>query len=116
MIRFIYACAAIVVLSFLVIPTYYGIAGERESIQETAAVETSTQDDSLTFEEIYEIAAEGQSDETSLNQIAPAAGPGEPGDMAKNVFSTGFSRTTYPGLEDDVLVIEEEILGSGTPQ
>jgi hypothetical protein len=112
MIRFIYACATIMVLSFLVVPIYAGIAGEREAMQETNE-DVSAEQDSPALEEIYENAKAAPADNSSLNQIAPAAGTGEP---AANVFSTGFSNTTYPGMEADTLIIEEEILDTVTPQ
>lgn len=112
MIRFIYACAAIVVLSFLVVPIYAGIAGERNAMQKQVA-DSSNEQNSPALEEIYDSAQKTSADNGSLNQIAPAAGTAEP---AANIFSTGFSNTTYPGMEADTLVIEEEILDNATPQ
>jgi hypothetical protein len=108
--KFIYLCAAVLLLSFTVVPMFTGVSKERAVI--LASSETSTtpvQDQSLSFEEIYAIAAQGQEnqfDPASLNAITPAAG-----EVMQEGFPSGFSGISDAALTDaptKIIVTEQD--------
>ena len=101
MIKVIFACMAVLVFSFTVLPIFTGVSKEREAILASNVQPAEQVDESLSFEEIYALADEGNNDATvdpaSLNEITPAAGGIEDG------FSSGFSGVETKGLEDTPL-------------
>ncbi|MCI5059503.1 MAG: hypothetical protein MRY79_00360 [Alphaproteobacteria bacterium] len=102
MIRFIYGCMAVIILSFVAIPIYHGVSTEKARLEVLASVDQEG-DDSLSFEEIYEIASEGGVSPEALNNIEAAAG----GDTEPDKFTTGFS-----GRENSALADIEPALGA----
>lgn len=102
-VRCIFGCATFLALSILVVPVYYGVSEQKEMM--TVAAQAPQNDDSLSFEEIYEIASEGQKEDAiSLNDITPAAG-----DQTEDSFSSGFQNQENPALADErIEAIEEE--------
>ena len=104
MMRFIYFCMAFLVLSFVGVPIYNGVSEERAGLTQLAATDEAG-DDSMSFEEIYALADEGQSaDPASLNDISPAAGNGNTGDA----FSRGFTNREDSALADTPVQETEE--------
>lgn len=111
MTKFIFFCMAIVALSFVAVPVFTGISNERDALLLSEA-STTNNDASLSFEEIYEIAAENSAPNdapsaSDLNNIMPAAG-GNEGDH----FLSGFGNTEDSALENaprttNDVVIEE---------
>ncbi|NQZ13719.1 MAG: hypothetical protein HRT94_02685 [Alphaproteobacteria bacterium] len=85
--KFIYLCAAIIVLSFTAVPAFYGVSEERDAI--LASNEQPTQ------EETIEVATEETFDANSLNEIAPAAGA-----QTDTGFSSGFSGVSDAAMTD----------------
>jgi len=101
MVRFIFGCAFVLGLSILAIPVYYGVAENKATVT-ASAEDTGT---SLSFEEIYEVASEGQEiDASALNAIETAAGEG-----TKDAFSTGFTGAEDTALQDTPAPIETAI-------
>lgn len=98
MVRFIFGCAFVLGLSILAIPVYYGVAENKAAV--TASAEgTGT---ALSFEEIYEVASEGQEmDATALNAIETAAGG-----QKEDAFTTGFTGTEDTALQDTPAPVE----------
>ncbi|MEM9468882.1 MAG: hypothetical protein AAF988_01845 [Pseudomonadota bacterium] len=71
--KFIYLCAALVIFSFTAMPIYYGVSKERATI--LASNETQqTEEDSISFEEMYALFENDLSVEDQMNAIEPAAG------------------------------------------
>ncbi len=101
MVKFIFFCMAFIALSFFVVPVFTGISNEREQIL-AANTPNTNEDQSLSFEEIYEIAAEGTNNPANLNDIAPAAGNG-----TQDRFSSGFSNREDSALENNERVVIE---------
>tara|TARA_B100000508_G_C11459576_1_gene278511 strand:+ start:1616 stop:1954 length:339 start_codon:yes stop_codon:yes gene_type:complete len=103
--KFIYLCAAILILSFTVVPMFTGVSNEREQIlASNEATQASPEDTSMSFEEMYTIAAQGQGDNfdpESLNAITPAAGA--------DSFPSGFSGQSDAALTDAPAPIEAMI-------
>jgi hypothetical protein len=107
--KFIYLYAAILVLSFTALPVFYGVSNERTEILASNEInDAAPADQALSFEEIYEIAAQGQEalgqegafDPSSLNAIAPAAGNGA------ESFPSGFSGMSDAALTDAPISVE----------
>ena len=96
--KFIYLCAAILVLSFTAVPMFSGVSNERAQIlASNEAVQTTYENTSISFEEMYAIASQGQEDNfdpETLNAITPAAGEG-----TEN-FPSGFSGRSDAALTD----------------
>lgn len=104
--KFIYLCAAILILSFTVIPVFSGISKEHAVIlANNNTIEQNQQDTALSFEEIYEIAAQGQDefDPASLNAITPAAGE----DIES--FPSSFSGISDAALTDAIVPLKTTI-------
>ena len=99
MVKFITGCIAVVVLSFFAVPVFTGISNERGALLDNAQT-ASVENDSLSFEEIYEIAAEN-TNPADLNNIAPAAG----GNIQTDSFSSGFSKQEDSALENNAPII-----------
>ncbi len=98
MIRFIFGCAFILSLSFLAIPVYYGISSQKNVVTTTA---DATNNDSLSFEEIYALASDVATPSAeALNDIATAAGTG-----SGDTFSSGFQNADNPALADTPVAI-----------
>lgn len=99
---------AVVALSFVAVPVFTGISNEREALLLSEASTTNNDDAPLSFEEIYEIAAENNEPSASdLNNIMPAAGGN-----TRDQFSSGFGNEEDSALENaprgnDNIVIEE---------
>lgn len=95
MVRFVFGCAFFLGISILAVPIYYGVAQQRATM--TASVETQDPD-TVSFEEIYEVASEAQTlDASALNNISPAAGPEQPDE-----FSMGFRKIADPALAEEL--------------
>lgn len=102
MVRFIFGCAFVLSLSVLAVPVFYGISGQKNIVTTTADAGTN---DSLSFEEIYELASDISAPSAeSLNDIIPAAGA-ESGD----VFSSGFQNAENPALADTPVTAITEV-------
>jgi len=107
--RFIFICAGIFIGSLAALPVigvFQGISEERANIlasNETKAPET--QNDEITFAEIYAMAEESPQD---LNEIEPAAGEIE------DSFTGGFSDTAHPALGQTPTAAEFDIEEDGT--
>jgi|GEM_PF-6379256 len=102
MLRFIYFCMAIVAFSFLIVPMVSGISNLRDNIseREIAGLQPDTSapsDDTLSFEEVYELAAETQITAESLNDIAPAAGDSSMPALPED-FSVQIEPEKHPAL------------------
>ena len=98
MLRFIYGCMAVVILSFVAIPIYHGISTEKGDINVLADARSNAEGD-LTFEEIYALASEDAATPTTaegLNDMMPAAGD----DASTDRFSSGFNGTQDSALAD----------------
>jgi|GEM_PF-2552513 len=106
MVRFIYACMALLLISFIGVPIYKGISDEHQKITTVADAQEAQTDDSLSFKEIYDLAAEDQNsdDPAFLNEILPAAGGSETTDN----FSSGFTAREDSALADTPKEITEE--------
>jgi hypothetical protein len=103
MTRFIFFCMAIVALSFFVVPVFTGISKEHGELTTSADLATAS-NDSLSFEEIYELAGSTDNfDGAALNSITPAAGGYD-----SDEFSTGFSGTEDSALENSTFTIIKE--------
>jgi len=105
MVRFIFGCAFVLGLSILAIPVYYGVAENKATV--TASAEDTN--NTLTFEEIYEVAGDNQAggqeiDPGALNAIEAAAGGQE-----KDAFTTGFTGVEDTALQDTPAPIEAMI-------
>ncbi len=101
MMKFIYVCVAIILLSFLIVPMISGVSNERDAIAERE-IEISSQNqdspsnDTLSFTEIYDLADDNNANiatAEALNNIAPAAGgeseiPPLPEDFSNQVAPT----------------------------
>lgn len=107
MMRFIYFCMALLVLSFIGVPIYNGVSSEHEKITTLATTETPS-DDSLSFAEIYAQAEDTTLDNPAfLNDIMPAAGDNNSSDN----FSSGFRNQEDSALAETPAaadIIEEE--------
>lgn len=114
MMKFIYLCAAVLILSFTALPVFYGVSDERATILASNEIDqTAPTESSLSFEEIYDIAAQGQDinqentfDPASLNEIKPAAG------VEFDTFPSGFSKTGDAALTDTLIPVEETSIQS----
>ena len=95
MVRFIYICMAIVIVSFIAVPIFSGVSKEHARLQQVATTDTQT-DNTLSFKEIYALADEAQPNPEALNEIEPVAGA----DTSQDKFSTGFNNTENPALAD----------------
>ena len=97
MVRFIYLCAGILVVSLFAVPVYFGVSNERETLS-LASNDEINQEESLSFQEIYALAEEGQNERgpDSLNNITPAAGT----ETAPDSFSSGFNKKADSALAD----------------
>lgn len=99
MMRFIYGCIAVAVLSFFIVPMISGVSSEREKLMDVASIADAPDNGALSFAEIYEIAAsdsaDGALDASALNDITPAAGVDD-----ADSFSTGFTGRADSALED----------------
>lgn len=113
MVRFIFTCMAIIIVSFAAMPIVYGVAEQRERLTQTAAVDSNGSDE-LSFEEIFALASGNpMPDAGALNAIEPATG-----DIAEpDQFSNGFSNKEDSALADsltdskeEALIPEEEVL------
>ena len=91
MTSFVKFCFAFILLSFAVVPIYYGVNKEHKIIIGSASNEIaaiSAQDDqSLSFADIYDLAGAEEFSPENLNNIAPAAGA----DTTPEGFSSGFN-------------------------
>lgn len=94
--KFIYLCAAIIVLSFTAAPAFYGVSEERNAI-------LASNEQPTIQEDVIEVAVEDAFDPASLNEIAPAAGIQE-----DTGFSSGFSGVSDAALTDFEPVEEAE--------
>ena len=104
MTRFIFFCMAIIALSFIAVPVFTGISKEHNALT-TPTDTVILSDDTLSFEEIYEIAGSNTSfDPASLNNITPAAGGNN-----NDAFSNGFSGTEDSALENSTHIVIEEV-------
>jgi hypothetical protein len=103
MVKFIFFCMAVVVLSFVAVPVFTGISNERDQLLAVNDAPTA-EEQSLSFQEIYDIASD-TSDLTpdQLNNITPAAGENQP-----DYFSSGFRGREDSALENKERFIEEE--------
>lgn len=105
MVRFIYLCMGILFLSMVAVPIYFGVSKEHKNIQVSANTPADEQDTSLSFEEIYALADEGQeTTPESLGNIAPAAGA----ETTPDSFSSGFNKREDSALADTPVEIEPE--------
>ena len=89
---FIKFCFAFILFSFAIVPIYHGINTKHQEITApTASSQLVQTDDTLSFAEIYELAAQNDFSPEYLNNIAPAAGDitAEP-----EAFSNGFNDFT----------------------
>jgi hypothetical protein len=102
---------AIVALSFFVVPVFTGISKEHTALVASTDA-TTPSNDTLSFEDIYEIADSNRESfsPTSLNNISPAAGIG-----SQDNFSIGFSGTEDSALENTAPIIIEEIAPTELP-
>lgn len=115
MVRFIFLCMAVTVLSFGIVPVYMGIADERGALvaniepsvgDATGTLDTLEKGTSLTFEEIYALTDVYSDDAMAqddiafiLNDIEPAAeDAGAETVIAEDSFSTGFDKQGHPAL------------------
>lgn len=95
--RIIYFSMALLVFSFVVVPMYSGISKKHDEIITTSVDTVAAADSSLSFEEIYEIAGESNTEDPAfLNTIQPAAGSVN----ANQEFSTGFRAVEDSALAD----------------
>ena len=96
--HFIKLCVAVILLSFVAVPVYYGVSKEHDKIISSNSVENTaiSSNTALSFDDIYALARENEAPLTpeDLNNILPAAGEASLGDS----FSSGFSETTQPNL------------------
>ena len=94
MVRFIFACMAIMVLSVALTPMYFGIKNTKDALSQSQEVVAQNANETLSFEQIYETAATAGDliDPSLLNAIAPAAGE-EVNELEEqeDEFSNGFS-------------------------
>ena len=95
MVRFIYLCMTILVVSFIAVPVFNGVSDEHARLQEIAQ-NTEQAEDSLSFEQIYALADESENDPANLNNIMPAAG----GNAGTDGFSNGFRGADDSALAD----------------
>jgi len=93
MVKIIFLSMAIFALSFIAAPIFHGVSKERNAILASNDF-ISTQDDSLSFDEIYALADEGRDEAEFLNNIAPAASGQE------DAFTSGFRGLENSALED----------------
>ncbi len=103
-VRCIFGCAVFLLLAIVAVPIYYGVSEQKAMI--TASTEATQANDSLSFDDIYEIASEGKTmDAEALNEMAPAAGDGQ-----EDGFSSGFQDMEHPALTDEPeeIMTEEE--------
>ena len=99
MTKFIFVCMAVLVFSFTVLPIMTDVSKERDALLASNTQTEEVADETLSFEEIYALADEGNTTSTAsaLNAIAPAAGDNT------DEFSSGFSGVETKGLEDTPL-------------
>jgi len=109
MMRFIYLCMAVIAFSFVAIPAYNSIAEKRADIgSRDAVIAQEETNQSLSFDEIYEIANEGTTNANidqdmatiaqSLNEIVPAAGAESTVPALPEDFSAEFQPTEHPAF------------------
>ncbi len=105
MIRFIFFCMILIVITFAAVPIFYGVTEQRQKLTQTATIEKNS--DELTFDEIYALASEESiTNPTALNAIESAAGE----IVVLDKFSNGFSGKEDSALADtiDEIVVSEE--------
>ena len=108
MVRFIFLCVAVTILSFGIVPAYVGISSEHAdlvaNIEPAVGVDPGELENgtSLTFEEIYALSdlynagSLAQDDMASiLNNIEPSA---EEISVSQDNFSAGFDIEGHPAL------------------
>ena len=106
MMKLIYLCVAIMVLSFIGVPIYKGVSTEHEKLVAQADIQNAPAADALTFEEIYEIADQNTDQSPDfLNEITPAAGD----NVLDNTFSSGFSKKEDSALAETPIEASAEI-------
>ena len=92
--RFIKFCAAFILLSFMVVPIYYGITNKHDNMaqeQKLANVTQTLNDEEITLQKIYDLAnLEAQTPEV-LNNLETAAGGSNEFEQVDQ-FSTGFNQ------------------------
>ena len=103
--HFIKLCVAVILLSFAVVPIYYGVSKEHKKIitsdtSNNTAISSNNTDSGPTLEEIYALAREEEAPLTAeaLNNIMPAAGGNNEGASPSGEFSNGFRQTAHPNL------------------
>lgn len=102
MMKFIYICMALLIISFVGIPVYHGIKGEHDRLQPRTIAATDIPDDGdISFVEIY-APTSGNNEAGELNAISPAAG-----NTVEDEFSQGFTNREDRALADTPEEISE---------
>ena len=113
MVRFIFTCMVFMIVSFVAVPVFTGISGERAGRVEASAVAPAIKDETgagLTFEEIYALVDAYEQDDIAsiLNDIEPTGDNSqivdlivaaeEEGLIPEGRFTHGFSGKLHPAL------------------
>lgn len=96
MMRVIFSCMAIVILSFILTPIYFGVSAERDIILKKSTKQEN-KNNTLSFKQIYKIINQSEFeqgfDPAPLNKITPFREKDEG-------FSLKFSATKIPALPE----------------